>query len=93
MLNSVENWLLNVAIGKAVARLAVTAAAYAAAPAARALLLQAGISYSVDPAALAAGLIAAGHAAFEWFKARRAANPNSVTTQTNPALIVPPVAA
>ena len=79
----IENWLLNVALGKAVARVAVVIAAYVAGPVVQGLANKAGIGVSVDPKQLELGLQAGAHIAFEWFKARRAANPNSPAVQTD----------
>ena len=85
MRNKIEGWLFNVLAGKVVARLAVTIVAYVASAPIQALLAKAGVAVSIDPAELTTGLIAAAHAVFEWFKAKRAANPDSPAVQTDPA--------
>lgn len=87
MKNRIESWLLNVFVGKLVARAAVTIVAWVGSVGVQAILRQAGIQVQIDPAELTTGIIAGGHAAFEWFKARRAANPNSPAVQTDPKLI------
>ena len=79
----IEGWLLNRFGGKILARLAVTIVAYLASAPIQALLAKAGISLAVNPDELTAGLIAGAHAIFEWFKARRAANPASPAIQTD----------
>lgn len=85
-MGKIEGWLLNVFAGKLVARAAVTIVAYVASAPAQALLAKAGVKLDINPAELSAGMIAGAHAAFEWFKARRAANPNSPAVQTDHAL-------
>lgn len=89
MLNTVENWLMNVALGKLVARIAIIAASYVAGPVIQGFAGKVGIGLSVDPVKLQAELLTLAMAAFEWFKARRAANPASVTVQTDPAKVAP----
>lgn len=85
MKNKIESWLLNVLAGKIVARAAVTIVAWVGSVGVQAVLKQAGIQVQIDPAELTTGLIAGGHAVFEWFKARRMANPLSPAVQTDPA--------
>lgn len=76
MLKKAEDWLLNRLAGKLLARLAVTVAGWVASAGVQAALGQAGVhGVAVDPAELTAGMIAAGHALFEWFKAWRAKAP------------------
>ena len=71
MFQKIEDFFLNKFLGKIIARAAVSAAALAAGPEATALFGKAGLSLSVDPTELAAGMLAAGHGLFEWFKAWR----------------------
>lgn len=92
MKNKIESWLLNVFAGKIVARAAVTIAAYVASASTQALLGRAGLSVQIDQAELTAGIIAGAHAAFEWFKARRMANPTSPAVQTDAAKLATPAA-
>ncbi len=82
-MDKIEGWLLNVFAGKLVAREAVTIAAAAMAPAIQAVLAKYGVHYTINSTELAVGMIAGAHAAFEWFKARRMANPNSPAVQTD----------
>ena len=93
MINKIESWLLNVAIGKAVSRGAVLIAAYLSGPIVQGIAAQAGITLAVDQKELAGGLMLGANWLFEWFKARRAKNPASPAVQTNPALVAPPPAA
>lgn len=72
MFKKIEEFLFNKFAGKLLARAAVTIAAYAASAPAQAILSKAGISVTVDPAEMTAGMIAGAHAAYEWFKKRRA---------------------
>lgn len=67
-----EEWLFEKFAGKVLARAAVTFAAWVASTAVQGALARAGIHATVDPSELTTGMIAAGHAAFEWFKAWRA---------------------
>lgn len=92
-MNTIENWLMNVALGKAVARVAIVIAAYISGPVVQGLAAKAGISVAVDPVKLQAELLSLCLIAFELFKARRAANPNSPTVQTDsskPGAVLPP---
>lgn len=93
-MNAIEDWLLNKFWGKIVARATVGLAGAIAAglvsPKPASLLASAaahGVSLSVDPNAVAAAVVTAGsmagHWIFEWFKARRMANPNSPAVQTD----------
>lgn len=67
-----ENWLLNVFVGKLVARACVTVAAFVASQGVQAALAHYGVhGVTIDPVELNTGAIALGHAAFEWFKAWR----------------------
>lgn len=91
-MTTIENWLLNVFAGKLVARAAVLIAAYIAGPVVQGLAAKAGLSIAADPAKVQAGLMVAFNAAFEWFKARRMANPASPAVQTDPAKIAAPAA-
>lgn len=83
MLDKIENWALNVFLGKALTRLAIVAVAYVAGPVVQGLAAKAGLTVSIDPVKLQAELIALSLLALEWFKKRRAANPASVTVQTD----------
>ncbi len=82
-MDKIEGWLLNVFLGKLVARAAILIAAYVAGPIVQGLATKAGISVAVDPAKLQVELMLLANAAFEWFKARRMANPNSPAVQTD----------
>lgn len=84
MKNKIENWLLNVALGKFAARLALVIVSYAAGPAIQGLAAKIGIhGLTIDKAELQAYILAGALGAFEWFKARRAKNPNSPAVQTD----------
>lgn len=84
MLNRVEGWLLNVFLGKLLARAAVTITAYVASTQVQNALALAGVhGLVIDRAELTAGLIAAAHVIFEYFKKRRMANPGSPAVQTD----------
>lgn len=79
-----ENWLLNVFMGKVFARLAVTLVGVVASLPVQHILAMAGIQVQIDPVALAGGMTILAHAAFEWFKSKRMANPASPAVQTDP---------
>jgi len=79
----IENWLLNVAVGKAASRLALVVVAYVAGPVVQGLAQKSGVDIQIDPVKFQAQLVSAALLAFEWFKARRAANPNSPAVQTD----------
>jgi len=96
MLKKLEGFLLNKFGGKLIARGAVIAAGAVASllagPQAQALIAKAapalaliGISFSgpVDEIALASAFIGGANWLFEWFKARRMANPASPAVQTD----------
>jgi hypothetical protein len=87
MINKIENWLLNVALGKFVARAVLVIVAYVGGPVFQGLAQKVGLEIQIDPVKLQAQLMTGLLALFEWFKARRAANPNSVTVQTDPKLV------
>lgn len=74
MWKKLEEWLLTKFAGKLLARAAVTLAGFLASEPVAAALAKVGISITsqVDQEAFVAGLIALGHAAFEWFKNRKA---------------------
>jgi hypothetical protein len=110
MLDKIESFFMNQFAGKVIARGAVTLAgviaAYLGSPAAQAgiakglgLLATVGLHVQIDPVnqtVLAGAFIAGAQWVFEWFKARRAANPASPTVQTDaskPGADVPAVAA
>lgn len=93
MKEKLENWFLNVLAGKLVARAAVTIVAWVGSVGVQAMLKQAGVSVQIDPAELTTGLIAGGHAIFEWLKAKRMKNPESPAVQTDPKLMPPTPAA
>lgn len=84
-----ENWLLNVLLGKLVARGAVLLAGFIMGPVVQGLAAQAGVDLHVDTMKLTGGLMIAANAGFEWFKARRMADPSSPAVQTNTALLPP----
>lgn len=83
-MNTIENWIFNVLIGKLVARMVVTLVAALSSAAVKPILAQFGLHIEIDQAELTTGMIAAAHAAYEWFKARRMANPASPAVQTDP---------
>lgn len=65
-----ENWLLNVFVGKLVARACVTVASFAASAGVQAALAHYGVhGVTIDPVELNAGAVLLGHSAFEAFKA------------------------
>ena len=84
-----ENWLMNVAIGKAVSRGAVLLAGLIMGPVVQGFANQAGIDLHVDQTKLTGGLMLGANWLFEWFKAKRAANPASPTVQTDPKKVLP----
>lgn len=84
-----ENWLMNVLLGKLVARGAVLLTGLIMGPVVQGFAAQSGIDLHVDTVKLTGGLMLAANAGFEWFKARRMANPASPAVQTNPALLPP----
>jgi hypothetical protein len=83
MFKGIENWLLNVFAGKIVARLAVLIIAWLASPAVQGVLSQGGVGVTINPDTFSAGMIALAGAAFEYFKKRRMANPESPVIQTD----------
>ena len=89
-MDKIEGWLLNVFLGKIVARTAVLAAAYVAGPVVQGLAAKAGVQVAVDPVKLQVELMILANAAFEWFKKRRMANPVSPATQTDPSKLATP---
>ncbi len=76
MLDKIEDFFLNKFLGKLVARAAITVSTYLATGVI-------GVHVQVDPAELEAAAQLAAHGLFEWYKARRAANPTSVVVQTD----------
>jgi len=72
-MNAIENWLLNVFLGKVVARAAVTVASALAAGPVHEGLAAIGLSVDINQTAFAAGVIGLGQAAFEWYKKKRLA--------------------
>ena len=82
-MDKIEGWLLNVALGKFATRAAILIAAYVAGPIVQGLAAKAGLQIAIDPAKLQVEMMIGANAAFEWFKARRAANPNSPAIQTD----------
>ncbi len=74
-MNAIENWLLNVFLGKLVTRAAVTVVAAVAAPKVQAVLQAAGVQVSIDPVKLAAESIILGQAALEAYKHWRVGTP------------------
>ncbi len=63
MFDKLEDFFLNKLIGQLIVRAAVTAAAFAAGPAATAALGKAGLSVSIDPTQLATALQGLAHSA------------------------------
>lgn len=86
-----ENWLLNVLLGKIVSRGAALLAGLIMGPVVQGYAAQAGIDLHVDTVKLTGGLMIGANIAFEWFKAKRMANPLSPAVQTDPAKIPAPV--
>lgn len=89
-----ENWLMNVFAGKILARAAVSiAGAIVGAAAAPVIAGHPLPGIVLDQVQISEFLVAvgagAGHAIFEWFKAKRMANPLSPTVQTDPAKAQP----
>ena len=90
-MNMIENYLLNVFLGKLIARGAVTVAGgligFLATDKAQSLLALLGVHLQIDQTTMVAGLTTIGagaaHAGYEWFKARRMANPASPAVQTD----------
>ena len=78
MLNKLEGFLLNKFAGKLIARGVVILSSLIVGKAASAKI-------HLDPLEVAGALTLAGNAAFEWFKARRMANPMSPAVQTDVA--------
>lgn len=90
-MNKLEDWLLNIFVGKVVARTAVMLAGYVAGPVVQSLAGKAGVSVSVDPLKLQAAMMIALQIGFEYFKARRMANPNSPAVQTDSSKVGVPL--
>ena len=67
-MNAIVDFFANKLLGQLIARAAVTVAAYAAGPVATAALGKVGVSVSVDPNALAAGVQGLAHVAYSWVK-------------------------
>ena len=72
-MSTIENWLLNVFLGKIIARAAVTIAGLAAAGGIHDALSAYGVQVQIDPTLLAGGTTVAAHALFEWVKKSRLA--------------------
>jgi hypothetical protein len=83
-MNTIIDFFANKILGQLIARAAVTAAAYAAGPVAQAALGKAGLSVSVDPNALAAGVQGFMHIAYSWIKAKFAPSPAAPAAQSAP---------
>ena len=83
-MNTIENWVFNVLIGKLVARLIVTLVAALSSAAVKPILAQFGLHVEIDQAQLTTGMIVTAHAVYEWVKAQRMANPASPAVQTDP---------
>jgi len=82
-MEQLENWLLNVALGKFVAQGAVLIAAYVAGPVVQGIAAKAGVTLAIDPTKLQAELMLLATGLLKWFEARRAANPESPAIQTD----------
>lgn len=89
MLNKIEDFLMNRFAGKAIARIAIVVAGYIAGPLASLVLAKTGVAIHVDPTEVQTSVTSALMLGFEWFKAKRAANPNSVTVQTDASKAAP----
>ena len=83
MKDKIENWMLNVFLGKLVARGVVLATAWLVGQAASAHI-------QLDPAQVSGALVLGANSLFEWVKARRMANPASPAVQTDPKLLPAP---
>ena len=83
MIDKLEGWLLNVALGKYLGQAAILIAAYVAGPIVQGLAAKVGITVAIDPAKLQVELMTLALGAYHWFLARRAANPNSPVVQTD----------
>lgn len=87
MFSKIEDFLLNKFAGKLLARGAVIASGWLAGLA----LSQAGVH--LDQAELQGAMILAANSLFEWFKAKRMANPASPAVQTDASKLPAPPAA
>ena len=76
MKNKIESWLLNVFLGKLVARGVVLATAWLVGQ-------SASVHVQLDPAQVSGALMLFANWLFEWIKARRMANPLSPAVQTD----------
>ena len=79
----IENFLMNIAAGKAITRLALLAAAVICGKLLPIVTAYTGVPITVKPEDVVASVTGALLLGFEWFKAKRAANPNSPTVQTD----------
>lgn len=84
-MNTIYDFFANKIAGQLIARACVTLAAFLAGPAATAALGKAGLSITVDPAALAAGTQAAAHMAYSWIKAKMAPQSPATAQATSQA--------
>lgn len=92
MKDRIESWLLNVMLGKMVARGAALLVGLIMGPIVQGYANRAGVDLHIDTVKLTGGLMLGANWLFEWFKARRMANPASPAIQTDPAkgAVVPP---
>ena len=84
MLSKIEDFLMNRFAGKLISRGVVLLVSFIVTQAARQHV-------TLDPVELTTLLSGLALSAFEWFKAKRAANPASVTVQTDMSKTVPNV--
>jgi hypothetical protein len=89
MLNKIEDFLMNRFGGKLLARLALVITSYLVGPLASLVLAKTGVALHLDQAEVNTAIMGALLAAFEWLKAKRAANPVSVTVQTDLSKLPP----
>ena len=90
MLSKIEDFLMNRFAGKAIARISLVVAGYVAGPLASLMLAKTGISIKIDPLEVQAAVTSLLMAGFEYIKAKRAANPNSPTVQTDASKLPQP---
>lgn len=83
MLNKIEDFLMNKFAGKAITRLALVVAGVVCGNLIPAVTAYTGVPIAVSQADVVSSVTGALLLGFEWVKAKRAANPNSPTVQTD----------
>ena len=91
MLNKIEDFLMNRFAGKAITRLSLLVAGVICGKLLPAITAYTGVPIAVSQADVVASVTGALLLGFEWIKAKRAANPNSPTVQTDASKEVAPV--